>query len=214
VQGGFDPVRPIVDPLDPPQRARIAMRLGLVEQTLERIDVEDSPGAQDQQPFDDVPELAHVPRPGAARQGLAERVGEDGQPAPQARTQLARALASQLRDVLATRPKRRNLESKHIEAEVEIAAKPALAHFLAELPARRSNHPGARVQGRNSADAFEFTVLEHPQQLRLQTPFELADLVEEKGSGSGALEAAGAPGECACEGASLVAEELGLDQAG
>ena len=63
------------------------------------------------------------------------------------------------------------------------------------------------------ADALEFPLLEDAEQLGLRRSGQLADLVEEDRAAGGALEPAGPLAVGAGEGASLVAEELALDQA-
>ena len=63
-----------------------------------------------------------------------------------------------------------------------------------------------------AADAFEYTLLQHPQQLHLHGGIHVADLVEEDRTALGDLEPALARSECAGEGAFLVPEQFALQQ--
>ena len=64
-----------------------------------------------------------------------------------------------------------------------------------------------------AAEALELALLQHAQQLHLRLQVDVADFVEEQRAALGQLEAALAPLVRVGEGALLVAEQLGLDQA-
>src|SRR5690606_25079921 len=74
------------------------------------------------------------------------------------------------------------------------------------------NHANVCADWLLAADAVEVAVGEHAQQPCLQLGRHVADLIQEKGSAIGLLEASAALGRGPGEGATLMAEKLGFKQ--
>src|ERR1043165_4827039 len=82
------------------------------------------------------------------------------------------------------------------------------------MPVGRRDHPDVDPFGARAAQALELVLLEDAQQLRLQLERDVADLVEEKRSPVGQLEAADALRDGSRERPPLVTEQLALEEAG
>src|SRR5690606_23779687 len=82
----------------------------------------------------------------------------------------------------------------------------------AEVDVGGGDHPGIGAEHLAAADAEELAVLEDVEQLRLELLRQVADFVEKEGTLGRLLEATGARGGGAGEGAAFVAEKLGLQQ--
>jgi hypothetical protein len=94
----------------------------------------------------------------------------------------------------------------------QVGAEASFADLLAQIAVGGGDDPGAAHPLLGFADALEFAVLQHPQQLRLQVEGQLADLVEEEGAVLGVLEIAGLGLDGAGEGALGIAEQRRFDQ--
>ena len=55
-------------------------------------------------------------------------------------------------------------------------------HFFIEIAVRRGNHPHIDMDRFGTADATDFTFLQHPQKLRLHLGVYVANLVEKQRS--------------------------------
>src|SRR5690606_8281616 len=98
------------------------------------------------------------------------------------------------------------------DAVEEVSAEPALSDLLLEVLVRGRDDAdvdGARVI---LAEPPDLALLEGAQELDLERGRHLAELVEEECAAGGRLEEAGLVTLGAGEGASTVAEELGLEQ--
>src|SRR5690606_30866413 len=81
-----------------------------------------------------------------------------------------------------------------------------------EVAIRRGDDPRGNRHGPAAAEPHHLTVFEHPQQLGLRRQRQLADLVEEERAVAGVFERAPPQAIGAGERATLVAEELALDE--
>ena len=107
---------------------------------------------------------------------------------------------------------RRHQDADHLEAMVEVLAElTGLARLLERLVGG-GHDPRVDADRRVAADAREHPVLEHVQQLGLERRAHLADLVEQDGAALRQLELALLALMGAGERATLVAEQLGLQQ--
>src|SRR5439155_17354983 len=102
---------------------------------------------------------------------------------------------------------------EHAQAEVEVLAEAAGRDLLAQYAVGRGDDADVDRARLAAADAQDLALLQHAQELHLDVGRDLADLVEEERTAVGPLEAAGAGGDRAGEGAFLVAEELALEHA-
>jgi hypothetical protein len=95
---------------------------------------------------------------------------------------------------------------------VKVGAEAALLDAKTQVAVGRRDDPRARDPALGFAQALEFAVLDHPQELRLHLEGQLADLVQEEAAILGVLEVARLGGACAGKGALGVAEQRRLDQ--
>ena|GEM_PF-2728984 len=163
---------------------------------------------------DDVAQLAHVAGevvvlPQALGIG---REGEGGH--VRLRGKLFAEMLQQRQLVLGLFAQGRHVHGKHRQAMVEVAAEAAFAHFLAQVAVGGGDDAGVGKTAAGFADALEFAVFQHAQQLGLEFHGEFADLVEEQGAVARILEVTGMGLGRAGEGALGVAEQGGLDQGG
>ena len=98
-------------------------------------------------------------------------------------------------------------QGEYVEAVVEIFAEAASGHFAAQVAIGGGEDAHVERQRVGAADAFDFLLLQHAQQLRLQRQRHLGDFVEQQRAALRLLELAGMRGVRAGEGAPLVAEQ-------
>ena len=167
---------------------------------------------EQRQAFDDIGELAHVPRPGVLDQGLAHRGGEARLRQAVTPRGAGGEVLGEESDVLAALAQRWQGERHDVQAVVEILAEAPGGDLGREVAVGRRDdaHVDRNLGGR--ADAGDLALLQRPQELRLQRERQLADLVEEDRAGVGGLEAPGAGAVGAGVGAAFDAEELGLEE--
>ena len=94
------------------------------------------------------------------------------------------------RDVLGSLAECRNPERHDVEAIEEVRTKSARLDLLFEGLVGGRDHAHVDLDRRAAADAFELTLLQHPQQLRLHRGRHVADLVEKQRAAMRALELA------------------------
>jgi hypothetical protein len=117
-----------------------------------------------------------------------------------------------MRDVVTPLAQGGDVDRDHRQAEVQIFAElPALDLFF-QVALGSGHDAGVGAQRLVAAHPPELVALDHPQQLGLHVDRKLADLVQEHRALAGGLEGALAGGHGAGEGATLVAEQLALDQ--
>ena len=109
--------------------------------------------------------------------------------------------------------KGRQEHRNHVDAIVEVGAELALGHRMLEILVGGADQPHVHLERALAADAFEFALLQHAQQLGLERRRYLADLVEQQRAAVGELEASGPLADGAGEGALLVAEQLRFEHA-
>ncbi len=159
-----------------------------------------------------VAELAHVAPPGSRLEARQRLTSDDRRRHPDATRRRLEPRANQQRDVFPSLAERGQLQTQHVETEVEIgpeAPRPDLATQIAAGGGYDASRQRTRA---SSADALVLPFLEDAEQTRLETHVELPHLVEEQGAAGGELQASTAPGHRSREGAPLVAEELALDE--
>ena len=175
------------------------------------VDLERGAGRQDDSTFEDVLELAHVPRP-RVRHQPAQRAGLDPlEPPPDARRELVEEELRQEWDVLGPLAERRERQREDAEPVVQVLAERLLADGLrARSRLVAAMDPNVDLPRRRSADAVELVLLQDAEELGLAVGGELADLVEEDRPPVGELEPARVPGDRPCERALLVAGTASL----
>src|SRR5262245_15290848 len=116
------------------------------------------------------------------------------------------------RDVVSALPQRRHLDRKDIQTVEKICPKRTCGDGAPQVPVRRRQDPHVHGDRLIASDALELTLLEDPQQLGLKFEGKAADLVEKHRAAVLELEASDAAAQSTGERASLVAEELALQQ--
>src|SRR5262249_13916311 len=109
---------------------------------------------------------------------------------------------------------RRQSDGGDAESVIEVFAERFLSDRLEQVAVGGGQDADIDLDRRAAAYPLEFALLQDAQQLDLRLVRDLGDLVQENGAAVGQLEASAAPGDCAGEGALLVAEQLALHQAG
>ena len=162
--------------------------------------------------LDGIAQLAHVARPvvglerphGLVRQPLDGALLDLGEVGDEPRRQRG--------DILGPVAQRWHLHAKDVEPVVEVAAQSPFVHRALRIAVGRGEDAEVGELLLAPADTPEAPGLEHAQQLDLEGGGHLGDFVEEQGPARGVLEQSGMVGERPGEGASLVAEQLGLEQ--
>ena len=163
---------------------------------------------------DDVAQLAYVAGemvvlPEALRiAGQVEGSGHD----------LARKMCAEVfqqrQFVFALLTQRRHMHGEYRQAVVEVTTEAAFPHFAAQITVGGGDDTGVGIAATGFADALEFAVFQHTQQLGLKFQRQFADFVEEQRAFTRVLEVAGVGLRRAGERALRIAEQGGLDQGG
>jgi hypothetical protein len=114
---------------------------------------------------------------------------------------------SEKRDVIASIPKRRDLDRNYAQAEEEVAPESARFCFISEIAVGRCDDPNIYFDRRCAADALELLLLQYAQQLRLQIESHLRDFIEQKRTTMGSLERTWYAFDRTRKGAALVSEK-------
>src|SRR5579859_1421127 len=102
------------------------------------------------------------------------------------------------------------MHGDNVQAEEQILTETAAQHFVAKILIRGRNDAHIHLDRNSAADALEFTLLQHTQQLLLRAQGHLANLIQEDRSLVGCLKAALVLSQRAGEASLLVAEQLAL----
>ena len=170
------------------------------------------PLGQHQGALDQVLQLADVPWPRVAEQGV-DRVGPDRLLGDGHGARLGLDEVADERDqVLAPLAQRRQVHGDHVQPVVEVGAEGAVLDGRRQVAVGGGDDAHVDAQRTLAADAQELARLEHAQELRLGGRSHLADLVEEERALVRQLELAELLRVRVGERAALVAEELALEQ--
>jgi hypothetical protein len=86
----------------------------------------------------------------------------------------------QKRNILRTLPQGRNVDGKHIQAIVEIAAKLLLQYHSFQITMSRGHNAHVNFLRARASQAFEFTLLQDAKELWLQLERDIADFIQEQ----------------------------------
>ena len=111
-------------------------------------------------------------------------------------------------------PERRQRDRDHVDAEEEVLPELALPDELRGVSVRRRHEADVHVHEPGRPDASDLPFLKRPEELGLQRPWELPDLVEEQRAAVRDLDHPRLDAVRASERAALVAEQLRLEQGG
>ena len=98
----------------------------------------------------------------------------------EAPAEILHEVAHQQRHVFRALAQCRNVNRKNIQAVVEVAAKVALGDQLWQIAIGRGHHADVDALRAIAAQAFEFLLLQHAQQFRLQLQRDVADFVQKQ----------------------------------
>src|SRR5512137_950624 len=170
------------------------------------------PGSDDGTVFNNVPQFAHVSRPGVGLKrlhGLARHLGDL---LAHPRGEFLEKSPDQHRDVLGPLTERRHADGKYVESVVEIFPEAPGAQILSQVTVGGRDDADVHLDGVGAAQALELAFLQDAQQLGLHVERQLANLIEEDRRTVRYLETSDLSRECPGEGALLAAEEFAFHQ--
>src|SRR5580692_12780875 len=118
----------------------------------------------------------------------------------------------QHQDVVLPFAKRGNLDREYVQPVVEVRAKCPVGNGGFQIAVRCRYYPDIDLNGLRSADAFEFTLLQHSQECNLSVQRQLADFIEENGSSVRQFKSTEAALQRPSERPLFVAKEFGRNQ--
>src|SRR5882672_7352367 len=175
-------------------------------------DADRFPLAHDEEPLDEILQLADVPGPGVAREPL-HRLGRD--PAHRSSMLLSESrheVLDQERDVLAPRPEGLHVDGNHAQPVEEILAEPTGLDFLREIFVCGGQDACIDLDGARATEPLDLPRLDGAEELGLRIQAHVPYLVEEERSAVRGLESAALHLGGSGEGTLLVAEELALHE--
>src|SRR5262249_52728920 len=115
-------------------------------------------------------------------------------------------MENQLWNIVSTIAQRRYQHREDVNAIVEITAEFIPRNHLREIAMCGSHQPHAHAERTPAPQALELLLLQNAEEFRLYGQRQIADFIEENGSGIGHFEPANLLGTSPGEGALLVAE--------
>jgi hypothetical protein len=167
---------------------------------------------QDHGAFDNVLQLADVPRPGIVLEEFGGAGGEAGELFPQFPVELLQQFEREGHDVFFSLAQRRNEKRDDIEPVVEVFAELAAGHCFFQVGVRGGDKADIDLDGTGSAEPVEGAVLKHAQQLGLHAVRHGRNLVEKERAAMGAFGQAFFAAAGVGKSARLEAEEFTLEQ--
>ena len=159
-----------------------------------------------------ISKLPDIPGPKVGDEDPHGFVGDSDEGAIVAGTGVFDEILHQERDVLLPIPERGELDTKHIQPEIEIPPELPHLHQPAKFLVGGGDDPDVHTNRLLPSDPVELPLFQNPQKLRLGGTGHLPDLVQKDGSRLGQLEkplpGIDGPGE----GTLLVAEQLTLEE--
>ena len=126
--------------------------------------------------------------------------------------ELFQEMVEQQRNIFPAIAQRRKLKVNHVQAVIQILAKAAFAHQREQIHVGRGDDAHVHLDGVRAAQAHEFALLNHAQQLGLRLRADGGNFVEENRALIGDFEQALFRSDRAGERALHVAEQLRLQQ--
>ena len=121
-------------------------------------------------------------------------------------------MLDQRRDVGETIAQRRHTQHMHVQPIEQVLAEPSLRQLLLEIAMGRCDDARVDSDRLVRADAGDFALLEHAQELGLGGGRQIADLVQKQRAAAGGFERPLPRGGGTGERAALVAEQLAFHQ--
>ena len=145
-------------------------------------------GHHDHQALDHVAKLAHVSRPAIALKPRLGRSLEPFGPTAVLGGQLRHEVIGEERDVVGPIAQRRHEDRDHVQAEVQVLAKPGRANLRSQVFVGGSEHADVHPDAGRATDRLDDLLLQRPQHLGLRLQAHVADFVEEQRAAVGELE--------------------------
>ena len=170
------------------------------------------PVTHDHGALENIAQFAHVARPGVAVKKLAH-FGIDAANLPAVLgIEIAQNVLDQQGEIFLAIAQGRQMNVKHVQAEIEILPKLAVRNSLLGIFIGGREHAHVHRRFGLAAQAPDLAVLEHAQQLGLRGRRHFADFVQKERAAVGKLKAADAALGGSRESASFVPENLALHQ--
>src|SRR5581483_448817 len=106
------------------------------------------------------------------------------------------------------------MDGKYIQSIEEILAELALANHAGKVAVRGRHQPRVYLDGVVAAEPLELTLLQDPEQLRLQFQSDISNFVQKKAALVSQFDAPALLRKCSGKGAFFVAEQLAFEKAG
>src|SRR6266566_78090 len=168
--------------------------------------------AHDGRALQSVAQFADVSRPGMPHEDIHHFRADSADMPAVLGVDVAQNVLHEQGDVFFVIAKRRQVNVKNVQPEVEILPQLAVADGLLGIFVRCRNHAHVHGRFRFASQAAHLAVFEHAQELGLRGRGHLADFVEQKRSAVGQFEAADAALGRAGEGTALVTEDFAFHQ--
>src|SRR5438093_3488311 len=198
-----------------PRGADLTDRLLLGPRRKRLLDLPDTDRfslAHDEEPLDQVFQLAHVSRPGIARQPL-DGLGLELSPRPAVLVpEPLHEVADEERDVLAARAERLDVDGDDAQPVEEVLAETARLDLLGEVLVRGRDDARVHLDRAGAPQALDLTGLDGAEKFGLGVEAHVADLVQEERPPVRGLEPAPLHLRRSGEGSLFVPEELALHE--
>src|SRR5215470_9392162 len=167
---------------------------------------------ENSRPFQNISQFAHVARPVVVNQRLSGLKGDAGGWHTEAASNVSDKGVREGQNVAGTVSQGRNLQLEHVEAIVQVFAKTAAFHSLAQIAVGCGNYAYISVQNAIAAKPLKFTVLQQAQELGLGSKSHLANFIQKQDATSGLLDLSGFGFESSGKSAGFEAEKLGFQE--
>src|SRR5271169_3437813 len=166
----------------------------------------------DDNALNQIAQLADVPRPGVAHEGVERVIGKFLRAAIVGLREFLQEIPRQLGDVLFAVAQRWNVEGNHVKPVEEVFAEIALGDFVFKVFIRRGDHARIRRDGLLLPDRNEAALVEGAQDFRLRLEAHVTDFIQEQGTAVGLLKLALFVGCRAGKRSGAVSKQLALNQ--
>ena len=168
--------------------------------------------AQDDRPLDAVLQFPNVARPPILPEHIFRLRRQSRRPLLELPAESVDEIACENRDVLPPVPKRWDRDGKDRQPKIQVLTELPRGDRCAEILVRRRHDPNINLQGYRTPNPLESSLLDRPQDLRLERERQITDLIKEERAAVGHLELAWLSGNRTGERSLLISEQLRLQQ--
>ena len=188
------------------------MRLRVAQRRRQIVEGELLIRAEHDGPLDGVLQLADVARPIVGEERVERSRSQQADRLVVALRILLHEMVHQRRDVPFAPAQRRHDHGDHVEAVEQLVSEAPRLHLLREVAVGGGDHAHVHLERLGATHPLELALLEYPQQLHLRAGRNLPDFIQEQGAAVRKLEAPFLAPDCPGERATLVPEQLALEQ--